>query len=299
MLTQDNFFMTPLADITLFRDWYIFYQSGKAVQNGISPYLVEGYLNPIQVAWVLSLTTYIPFSFWVIVMCSVAFVLIVILVKKRSHWVLLSFPFIFGLAMGSLDVFLWIPARLFGGWALPLLTLKPQIGVFVIPMQLMEWWRERNIKQLKLFLIGLILLWGIPIIIQPTWLLDWIHALPSISMRMNLSASFAGFSAMTGGEIIYGILFLAVLIILLAKGNNDYYMAAAFAPSFWPSDWIIASEFIGWRFSLLSWALIPTGLTPNGAQFYFLLGFLVWAEKHPDTARNWVLSVQNYLRSIV
>ncbi len=280
--------MIPLPDITMFRDWYIFYQAGKAIQNGVSPYLVEGYLNPIQVAWALSLTTFIPFGMWVAIMCGIAFVLIVILMKKRTHWVLLSFPFIFGLTMGSLDIFLWVPARLLGGWGLPLLTLKPQIGMFVIPLQLMEWWRGHNFKELKYFLISFTLLWGIPIIVQPTWVFDWIRALPTMSMRMNLAASFAGFSAVTGGEFFYGILFLVVLAILLTKGSNAYYVAASFAPSIWPSDWIIASEFISWRFTLLSWALIPTGLTPNGAQFFFLLGLLIWVEQHPDKVRSWV-----------
>jgi hypothetical protein len=269
----------------LFRDWYIFYLSGRAILEGTSPYAVPGFFNPIQVAWILSPTTVLPFSVWVGVMCAAAFMLVVALNKNRSHWTLLSLPFMFGLIMGSLDMFLWVPARLLGGWGLPLLTLKPQLGAFIIPLQLGVWWREKKIKELKRFAFGFVLLWGIPTIIQPAWIMNWIQAaIPSGPDRLHWAASIAGFSSVTGGDLFYLLLFALFILVLFALGSNEFYLAASFAPYIWPSDWVIASEFATWRFTLLSWALVPTGLGDNGAQFYFLLGFLIWAERNP----NWV-----------
>ena len=191
--------------------------------------------------------------------------------------------------MGSLDMFLWVPARLLGGWGLPLMTLKPQLGAFIIPLQLGIWWRERNFKELKRFVFSLALLWGIPTLLQPSWIMDWTQAaIPSGSDRLHWAASVAGFSVVTGGEMFYILLFVLIVVILFVRGSNEFYLAASFAPSIWPSDWILASEFITWRFTLLSWALVPTGIGDNGAQFYFLLGLLIWAERNPDGARAWM-----------
>ena len=254
--------------------------------HGISPYRVEGFINPVQVAWLLSFTTWMPFSVWVPVMICLSFILIVLLAKKRSHWILLSFPFVFGLSMGSLDAFLWVPARLLGGWGLSLLTLKPQLGLLLIPLQLVEWWRQRNWREIISFSFSCLLLWGIPTLIQPLWIKDWLTALPPMSTRTTVAASIAGFSALTGFIWLYILLFVIVLVVLLTSKSRSFYVAAMFSPSIWPSDWIICAEFATWRFTLLSWFLVPTGLSPNGAQFYWLLGLLVWMEQNPGTVHK-------------
>jgi len=226
-------------------------------------------------------------------MIVVSFLLIVLLAKKRSHWMLLSLPFIFGMIMGSLDVILWVPARLFGGWGLSLLTLKPQLGIFLIPIQLLNWWFENKRRDIVNFLISTSLLWGIPTLIRPAWVKEWLSALPTLSSRMHFAASFSGFSALTGAEWVYVLLFGIVLTLFLIKRSQAFYVVAAFSPSIWPSDWIIVSEFVTWRFTVLSWLLIFTGLTTNGAQFFWLLGVLVWLEQNPKYLQDfwsWVKS---------
>lgn len=285
--------MIPLEPLSLFRDWYIFYRAGQALSEGISPFRVEGFFNPIQVAWILSFTTWVPFSIWAPLMIVISFLLLVALARKRSHWILLSLPFIFGMIMGSLDAFLWVPARLFGGWGLALLTLKPQLGIILIPIQLLNWWCEDKRRDIANFLISTFLLWGIPTLIRPAWVKEWLNALPPLSSRMHFAASFSGFSALTGAEWIYVLLFGIVLTLILIKRSQAFYVVAAFSPSIWPSDWMIASEFVTWRFTVLSWLLIFTGLTVNGAQFFWLLGILIWLEQNPKYLQDfwkWVKS---------
>ncbi len=271
-----------IPQLSLFRDWMIFYQAGRAVWQGISPYEVAGFFNPIQVAWALSLTTWLPFQVWVYGMIGLSFLLLVVLLKKQAHWALLSLPFLFGMSMGSLDVLLWVPARLLGGWGLSLLTLKPQLALLVAPLQLAAWWREGQQREIKRFFLATLILWGLPTLLQPDWLFTWLRAIFTAdqSVRVHWAASLAGFSALTGHEWAYIGLFAVVLLAFVWRGDNRYYLAAMFSPFFWPSDWIIAAEYMSWRFTLLSWLLVPTGLSPNGAQFYFLLGVLIaWEQR--------------------
>ena len=277
----------------MFRDWYIFYSAGKAVLQGKFPYSVIDYYNPIQVAWILAPTTILPFEIWVYVMIALSFIGIVALCKRKSHLTLLSFPFVFGMTMGSLDVLLWVPSRLLGGVGLSLLTLKPQLAVVVAPLQLMSWYREDQKSEVVRFFISTILLWGIPTLIHPGWFMKWVNNLPPIETRLHGAASLAGFHALTGGSAVYLALFFVILIWLLFKKRNDYYLAASFSPSFWPSDWMIAAEHITWRFTVLSWLLVPTGIGVNGAQFYFLLGFLIWIEKDYGKIKSWL---ENHLQ---
>lgn len=272
--------MIELTPLSLFRDWYIFYLAGKVTLQGQSPYIVEGFFNPLPTAWLLSITTIIPFPIWAWVMIALSFGLWVALLKRRSHWLLLSLPYIFGMTMGSLDAFLWVPARLFGGVGLSLLTLKPQIGLLWIPIQLREWVLEKDYKQIKLFTVSTLLLWGIPTLFAPKWLYQWLEALPPITNRMVGAASLAGFYELTGHALPYLLVFGVVLIwLILKRPAKDFFIAAMVSPSIWPSDWVIVAEFVSWRFTVLSWLLIFTGLTPNGAQFFWLLGILIWLER--------------------
>ncbi|MEJ5239637.1 MAG: hypothetical protein WHS87_00355 [Anaerolineales bacterium] len=271
-----------ILSMTLFRDWMIFYQAGRAIRAGLSPYQVEGFFNPIQVAWLFSWTTWLPFQVWVYGMIGLSFILLVVLLKKQAHWALLSLPFIFGMSMGSLDVLLWVPARLLGGWGLSLLTLKPQLALLIAPLQLSAWWRSGQRKEIERFFIATLILWAIPTLLQPAWLPAWLRAVFTAdqSVRIHWAASLAGFSALTGYESLYIALFFLVLLVFTLRGDDRYYLVAMFSPFFWPSDWILAAEYISWRFTLLSWLLVPTGLSPNGAQLYFLLGLLIAWEQH-------------------
>lgn len=276
----------------MFRDWYIFYQASKAIGLGLSPYSVEGYFNPVQLAWLLSPTTIIPFEKWVFISIGFSMLGVVVLCRKKSHWVLLSLPFIFGMTMGSMDVLLWVPGRLLGGAGLSLLTLKPQLGIIVLPLQLASWIREKNIREISNFSISVIFLWGIPTLFHPRWFIDWLSALPSIKSRLHGAASIAGFETITGGWIFYIAFFILVIFCLIYYKSNAYYLAASFSPAFWPSDWIITAEFITWRFTVLSWLLVLTGIGINGAQFYFFLGILIWHEQNPSVLRQYLIKLK-------
>lgn len=261
-----------------FRDWRIFFDAGTAVSRGLSPFTVSGYFNPVQLAWLLQWTVWIPFPAWVVIMCLLTAAAILIVAKRNAVWYFLSLPFIFSIWMGMMDMFLWLPARLFGGAGLALLTLKPQLFALYAPFQIAAWIREKNWRQIGLCLASVILLWGIPIAIRPSLLTDWLRALPTLESEL-FASSIAGYSVIFGNLVFYYALFAGLVLFLLWKKSNAFYLASSFSPSFSLVDQCILAEFATWRYALLSWVLFPFGIGINGAQQFFMLGILIFIER--------------------
>lgn len=283
-LVPSYFIVQALRDYCLslwrigaFRDWHIFYDAGQAMRQGVSPFEIAGYFNPIQLAWLIRWTVWIPFPLWVTlaILCTSAAILIV--ARKNAIWYFLSLPFIFSIWMGMIDMFLWLPARLFGGVGLAMLTLKPQLFALYAPFQFMTWIREKNWKQIGLCFASIVGLWGIPSIFYPALIPEWVNALPTLQSRLSAS-SFAGYSVIVGNLFFYYGLFAALMLFLLYRQRGEYYLATSFSPSFSMVDQCINSEFATWRYALLSWLLFPFGVGVSGAQQFFLLGILIFFE---------------------
>lgn len=200
--------------IGAFRDWRIFYDAGQAMRYGLSPFEVVGYFNPIQLAWFIRWTVWIPFPLWVALAILCTSVAILIVARKNALWYFLSLPFIFSIWMGMVDMFLWLPARLFGGIGLSLLTLKPQLFALYAPFQIMAWVREKNFKQICLFIFSTFALWGIPALVYPPLITDWLHSLPTLQDRL-FASSLAGYSIVFGSLLFYYSLFAVVMLLLL------------------------------------------------------------------------------------
>lgn len=264
-----------------FRDWRIFYDAGVAMSRGVSPYLVGGYFNPIQLAWFIQWTVWIPFPVWVTLAILATSAAILIVARKNAIWYFLSLPFIFSIWMGLIDMFLWLPARLFGGVGLALLTLKPQLFVLYAPFQTTAWIREGNWKQIGLCLASIVGLWVIPSLFYPALIPEWLDALPTLQSEL-FASSFAGYSVIFGNLFFYYGLFAALMLFLLYRQREEYYLATSFSPSFSLVDQCINAEFATWRYTLLSWLLFPFGVGVNGAQQFFLLGILIFFENYKN-----------------
>ena len=266
----------------MFQDFYIFYQAGQAIAAGLSPYTVPGYFNPIQAAWLLSFTTFLPFQVWAWILVALSAAGVILLARKAAIWYLISAPFIFGAYMGMLDVLLWIPARLLGGPGLALLTLKPQLAMIYIPFRLLEWKRAGDWKQIRLFVISILALWGIPTAINPAWIRTWLAAMPTLESRMHGAASLAGYIVIFDQPVFYVVVFALVMGVLLWKGSNTWPLAMSFSPALNPVDWVMASEFWTWRLTILSWILTFAGVgiehfqLLRGSQALFILGICIW-----------------------
>lgn len=251
---------------------------------GSSPFTVPGYFNPIQLAWVLQFTTFIPFSVWAVGMCVITFLLVVVVAKKNAVWYLLSAPFIFSLQFGMVDMLLWVPARLGGGIGLSLLTMKPHLFLLYAPFQFVHWIREKNWRQIYLCMASVAVLWGIPTVIDPGWLSDWLSALPTLSAKME-GASISGYGIVFGNIYFYYALFAVVMIVLLQRIDLPYYLATSFSPAFSIVDHCLNAEYATWRYTLLSWLIFPLGIGKQvfelgvGSQQYFLMGILIFIEQ--------------------
>ena len=258
-----------------FVDWRIFYEAAKASD----PYSVAGYFNPIQVAWVLKWTTFIPFTAWSLAMIGLSILAVFAVCKKSTHWVLLSAPFVSAMSWGSLDALLIAPAFLFGGVGLSLITMKPQIAIILIPFKLAEWWRAGKTTEIRRFFMAVAALWGIPVLLRPSWMAEWLAALPTLESKAKNAASLASMGS--GATWAYSILAVTVILILwlIFKKRNDFYLPMAISPVVSPSYHLIAMESIGWQYCLLSWLVVIPNIWGEVNLFFLLPLYVLWSKR--------------------
>lgn len=258
-----------------FVDWRIFYEAAKASD----PYSVAGYFNPIQVAWALKITTFLPFTAWAFMMVALSMLAVLLVCKKNTHWVWLSAPFVCSMTWGSLDTLLLTPAFLFGGVGLSLITMKPQIAIILIPFKLAEWWRGGKVYEIRRFFIATALLWGVPTLVQPSWITNWLHAMPSLTEKSGRAASLASWGSGEVWVVAMFAIMLVVMLWLILKGNNNFYLPMIFSPVVAPSYHLISMQSIGWQYCLFSWVLTLAGIWLNGPRLFFLLPlFVLWGQ---------------------
>lgn len=224
-------------------DFSVFWEIGRAVLEGQSPYAVEFSRYPPAAAFffvVFGLLPFVPaFALW-----SGANVVLYILALKRLQlgkgwWVwLLYTPFLFNLLTGQVDVVFWwaagflvkeIPLSRHDGvtegingflarsssWIPALagafLTLKPQLAVVILPWFLLRWLRSER---------GILLRWGgisllmhvLPLLYDPGIYQKWLTALQGVSeMKIGVSGGIFAF-----GQIGLPTWLLAVVGIGLA-----------------------------------------------------------------------------------
>ena len=245
----------------MFIDWRIFYDAGAAVLAGLSPYSVAGYYNPMVVALLLAPTTLIPFDVWVWVMIGLSAVGIITVCRKRSHWVLLSFPFIYGMSWGSLDVFLFAPSVFFGGTGLALITLKPQLAIFIVPLKLAQWYRAGDWRNIRRFVLAAGYLWTLPVLLFPKWPQEWLQSMPKLSERSLGAASLAGLDFGAWWAVLLLACMLGVVVWLIAKRRAEFHLPMIFAPSLWASDYLTTMQSASWLTWLAGWVFALTGFS--------------------------------------
>ncbi len=121
-------------------DFRIFREGGRRLLAGTSPYEVGGFFSPLPLAVLFAPLAWLPMGVGYAVWVGATLALLWQAAGRRAGWALLSFPVVFTLYVGQVDLFLALAAAVFGPLAFPLLLAKPQIAFVTVPWLLFHRW---------------------------------------------------------------------------------------------------------------------------------------------------------------
>jgi hypothetical protein len=259
-------------------DFLIFYNSGQALMNGISPYTIFDFNSPIFLALFFA-----PFS---ILPIGIAYPLFLIanlllawkLLKKRIIWALLFFPFLFSLFVGQID-FLLAGLILIGSpWTIALVLVKPQMAFVVVPWMIMSFSKKEWLK--AIFSTSALLL--ISFIVQPTWLKEWFTTQPSFEFFSSHASNIYWLIPQMNLTLRSNLTFIGALIIfplgfMLKNRRDSWAILHTFAPLTNIYSPAVLLEWVGPIEVVLSWlAVLLVGGNIHAGMPFFLIGISIF-----------------------
>lgn len=205
----------------------------------------------------------------------IPFAFVLYIHRQKGLGLFLFLPMLAQAAWGTLDGYFLLPLYwLFNeqaglaGYSAAVLLLKPQLAVFTVPYIVLKWFREKNYKSLRRFVVGLTLLFVPSFIVDPLWVIKMI---PAIEWRQ--SQWFIPIRNVTlwswwwhGGWTVLALPLLAVLVSLLfirafrvEPVKSLHLLGLTVVPAFFvvSLDTSIATLRSSWRdilaISLVSW----------------------------------------------
>jgi hypothetical protein len=265
-------------------DFHLFYLAGQAVLAGTSPYVISDFYAPYPLAVFFALFAWMPENVaYAIFVAGVLFMMWKLL-RFKGVWALLSFPVLFSLFVGQIDLPLALAAGLFGPWALPLMLFKPQVGFVVAP------WLLRRMTRRQWVIVGLLaaVILGLCFALRPQWLAEWWAATPVLtsyarrdsnlywlvpSVYKNLAVAIGAVVGLAAGFLLWERKLSMTVLHLLAPLTNIYSVS-------------VLAEWIGPVEMLLSWLIILlVGQIHSGAPNFILalsiLGYHFYRRRFP------------------
>lgn len=244
-------FENDRLDLWLY-DFEIFWRAGRRILAGTSPYRVRGFLSPLPLA-----VLFAPFGLLPRTAAYAVFVLVTLgmlwkAAGRRAGWALLSFPVLFTLFVGQVDLALALAAALLGPLALPLLLAKPQLAFVMVPWLLVRSDRQRLALGVTAAL-GMLLLcfW-----LRPSWVAEWRVAAPPLADYSEHDSNLyrlvpAGLKA----TLVWVLSPLALAAGLWLRERRDSWaLLHLFTPVTNVYSAAVLAEWIGPLEVLLSWA---------------------------------------------
>lgn len=241
----------------MFTDYQSLMDTGVDLWHG-----VYSGIRPLPMVGLFALWSLIPYNIGAWLFCALSIVALVALFKRRALLWLFYFPIIETLALSQTDIwFLWL-ASIKRPIAWALMTLKPQLFLFVLPALIADRaaWRPFVLWCAALYL---------PVtIVRPTWIIEWLH--------MMDDGRLSGHSATT---LLYAptIILLAGLAVLIVVHHMNYdVIVSAFNPFLRQYDlvmiagkvtlWAIPISWLAYLLGhqlLLPWPVALLGLLPR------------------------------------
>jgi hypothetical protein len=265
-------------------DFDIYWQSGRSLLTGTSPYEIQGFYSPLPLA-----VMYVPFALLPQPIAYGIFVLLTLWMLwkaagLRGGWALLSFPVVFTLFVGQVDLFLALATALFGPLALPLLLTKPQVAFVVAPWLLLHTDRRR-------LLLGIGATFGMLLLcywLRPDWVAEWLASTPLLDdyarHDSNLYRLVPGSFRTT---LIWILSPLALLLgIWLHERRDSWVVLYLCTPINNLYSIAVLAEWIGPLEVFLSWmALLAMGIEVHHGAPTFIMALAILARRRGEEKR--------------
>jgi len=238
-------------------DFLIFYNSGHAILNGISPYTIFDFNSPIFLALFFAPFSLLPLGVSYALFLIANLLLAWTLLKKRIIWAILFFPFLFSLYVGQID-FLLAGLILIGSpWTIALALVKPQLAFVVVPWMIMsfsknDWWKA--ILSTFSFVV-------LSFIIQPAWITEWFATQPSFEFFSTHASNFYWLIPQSNLSLrsqitIIGALIVLPLGLILKNRRDSWTILHLFGPLTNIYSPAVLLEWIGPAEVILSWLAV-------------------------------------------
>jgi hypothetical protein len=238
-------------------DFNLFYQAAQAILHGLSPYTVQGFYSPYLLA-----VLFVPFSLLPVSLAYGVFIVInLVLFFKVCHlkglWALFSFPVIFCLFVGQIDLSLALLLSLGSPWLLPLAIVKPQIAWLTLP-----WLVARLDKKgfLKACGVGVASV-SLCFLMRPTWFSEWLAVEPSLQFYSGHASSIYWLVPLSGDNLrVLLTIGLSILVFpvgfFLKKKSDSWTLLQLFQPLTNVYSASVLAEWIGPFEFVLSWVVV-------------------------------------------
>lgn len=269
-------FRTDRLELWLY-DFEIFWRGGRRILAGTSPYRVKGFISPLPLAVLFAPLGLLPMpaAYGVFLLGSLA--MLWKAAGQRTLWALLSFPVIFTLFVGQVDLFLALAAALLGPLALPLLLAKPQVAFVAAPWLLL--YRDRRRLALGIAAaLGMLLLcfW-----LRPGWLAEWHKAAPPLS---DYAAHDSNLYRLVPDTIQTSLAWVLTPLALgvgiwLRERRDSWSLLHLLAPITNVYSTAVLAEWIGPLEVVLSWAAFVLAGSLHGGAPMFVVALAILARR--------------------
>jgi hypothetical protein len=250
-------------------DFSIFWQAGQAVLNGQDPYSVEAFYYPLPFASILALIALIPLATALIIWQISNFAMLVAAFRKKFWQWLFYLPVLHALSSGQNTLLWWFLASGLGRhWRGAIIgafmTLKPQTAFLLLSWHLLDWLRHDRPIFFRWLALTL-LLWGLPFMIRPGWVGDWLNAQSGGSMIETAGSSPGLFSLLRIAPGLWPV--LIVIAIAVYIWGQFQSMPVARAAALLASPLGLFYEAMAIMGIAPAWLLVPLSLIATALSF--------------------------------
>jgi len=268
-------------------DFHLFYEAGRAVLMGQSPYAISEFISPYPLAVLFTPLAALPEMLAYALFVALSLFFLWKVMGRRAGWALLSFPVLFTLFVGQIDLLLALVIPLGAPWTLALGLAKPQVGFVVLPWLLVRLDKKGWIKAIA----GGAVLLAICFILRPGWLFEWLQSQPGLVYYQTRASNLNWLVPNEGSLRATFSLALALLVLaagfLLCQKCDSWTVLQLFQPLSNIYSVSVLAEWFGPLEVVLSWAaVVLVGGNIHGGMPMFLVALGILARQHWGYARQ-------------